>query len=144
MYYLHDRKEQAGPFSFEDLEKIENKDHYYVWFEGLNDWQLLSSLFEKPQRTIIKEITKEGIAESNSEVIIDSSSNENVFKILLVVVGILALIITGFYLYNYEYDYKSTINNQTIPFTPADNTSYPAYPSIDTLSVSNVDTSQMK
>jgi hypothetical protein len=47
MYYLHDGKEQAGPFSFEDLEKIENKNHYYVWFEGLNDWQLLGSLFEK-------------------------------------------------------------------------------------------------
>jgi len=29
MYYLHDGKEQAGPFSFEDLEKIENKNHYY-------------------------------------------------------------------------------------------------------------------
>lgn len=53
-YYLHDGKEQKGPYSIKELQAIANNDDY-VWKEGLTEWMLISEVpelkkvFYKPQ-----------------------------------------------------------------------------------------------
>ncbi len=45
-YYLHDGKEQQGPFDIEDLRAKKIKRDTSIWYEGLDEWTLADNLYE--------------------------------------------------------------------------------------------------
>jgi hypothetical protein len=45
-YYLHNGKEQQGPFSIEDLKAKNITKETSIWYEGLSDWTVADNVYE--------------------------------------------------------------------------------------------------
>lgn len=45
-YYISDGKERSGPFSLNQLEKKVTSRETYIWYEGLDSWELISEINE--------------------------------------------------------------------------------------------------
>lgn len=45
-YFIHNGKEQVGPYSLEDLRHIDIKRNCLVWRDGLDDWTKITDLSE--------------------------------------------------------------------------------------------------
>lgn len=45
-YYLHDGKEQQGPFDIEDLKAKSIKKDTSIWYEGLAEWTIADNVYE--------------------------------------------------------------------------------------------------
>jgi len=51
-YYIHNGKEQNGPYSFEELKELNLAANTFIWFEGINGWTEIQNIPEL--RDVIK------------------------------------------------------------------------------------------
>lgn len=131
-YYTHDGAQQLGPFSIPELQSLHLQPESYVWHEGLDDWQLASSVEElksifnshpPPFRnsSVPTPPTLQTIKQSSSY-----RSAKRAGKLLIVLPAILLLIWGGKYIYGRveEHQMKNHIKQNISQYIYAGNSEY--------------------
>jgi hypothetical protein len=111
-YFLHNEKEQQGPYDIEELEEMQITRETSVWFEGLSDWtsagQLdeLKSLFDASIPPPFKSLKpsyppkKDTAKDFNSTNKRSAGKKSNDVLIILIIVLLLIIVGGGFFFVN--------------------------------------------
>lgn len=116
-YFIHDGKEQLGPFTIEQLKTKGISRKTMIWFEGMDSWKEAQSIdelkdlilttpppfekqnqvnetFEKAKKVLDKDIVNE------IEGSINSDKKKKIFKWALIILALIGLVVVVKYVYN--------------------------------------------
>ena len=149
-YYLHDGKQQEGPFDIDELKAKNLNRDTPIWFEGLNEWTTINNVDEL--KDIITAIPPPFATAMASPPSIQKLRNEqkpfenksvnksSLFRNLLILAGIIVIIFVGSFIYNQmehqeaenyrqniinaEEDLKTKIRNNITTYVTAEHSAY--------------------
>lgn len=93
-YYLHNGKEQDGPFDISDLKAKKITPATEVWYEGLPDWKAADQIEEL--KVLFTRVTPPPIKSKSSYSDKKSASDKNILRISLIAIAV----IIGVYIIN--------------------------------------------